>query len=80
MPERLSTAEKCGFDATIDASSENVQERINEITGGKGCLVTVEATGSPAVAPTAMKVTAELGKVILLGSPRGTAVIDLYFV
>lgn len=63
IPERTKVARNCGFDAvstSIDSASRP----------GKYDVV-IEATGAPDVIPTALGLTAPLGKVILLGSTRG---------
>ena len=79
VPERLEIAAKCGVDIQINPARENLSEKIREHTNGAGCQLVVEATGNPEVAPQALKIAAQMGKVILLGSPRGSAQIDLYF-
>ncbi|MDA0747075.1 MAG: zinc-binding alcohol dehydrogenase [bacterium] len=79
VQERLAISSQCGIDTQINASTENVQERILELTNGTGCQVVVEATGNPEVAPQVVKAAARMGKAILLGSPRGNAEMSLYF-
>ena len=80
VPERLAIAERCGIDVVLRVTPEtDAVERIRELTGGLGCQVVVEATGNPAVATSAIRSAAQMGEVILLGSPRGTAEVDLYF-
>ncbi len=39
--------------------TEDVSRCIDELTGGKGCQIVVEATGNPEVAPQALKVAAQ---------------------
>ena len=48
------------------------------LSADEGAIV-VEATGNPEVASQALQVASQMGQVILLGSPRGSAEIDLYF-
>ena len=79
VPERLEISRACGIDIQINAAEEDAVQFIMDLTGGKGAPVVVEATGNPQVASSAMHSAAQMGKVILLGSPRGTAEVNLYF-
>jgi len=75
---RLEVAARHGATHTVNPQRAPAAERVAAITAGHGADVVIEATGSPAVAVDALKVAAELGRVVLLGSPRGRAEIDLY--
>ena len=79
VPQRLTISEQCGIDIQIHAEQEDAVERIKALTRDKGAQIVVEATGNPQVAPPAIRSAAQMGQVILLGSPRGTAEVDLYF-
>ena len=79
IPQRLEISSQCGIDLQINPTEVNVIESIDQITSGKGCQIVVEATGNPEVASQALQVASQMGQVILLGSPRGSAEIDLYF-
>ena len=79
VPERLAISARCGIDLQINPEQEDLKERIDALTNGAGCQIVVEATGNPQVAPGAIRSAAQMGQVVLLGSPRGTAEIDLYF-
>ena len=79
VSERLAISKACGIAAGVNPETENVADRVNALTNGAGCQIVVEATGNPEVAPQAIRVAAQMGRVILLGSPRGSAEIDLYF-
>ncbi len=79
VTERLDIACACDVDIQINTAEEDAVQCIMEITGGKGAQVVVEATGNPQVASSAMRSAAQMGKVILLGSPRSTAEVNLYF-
>ena len=79
IPERLAIAAACGLDDGVNPLVDNLMERIDNVTGGAGCQIVVEATGNPQVAPQAIRAAAQMGQVVLLGSPRGSAEIDLYF-
>ncbi len=77
--ERLSIAKATNVTSTI-LSGEfiDVSAAIKELTGGGEPDIVVEATGSPALVNTALEAVRSHGQVILLGSPRGTAEIDIY--
>ena len=67
---RLNTLKACGIEHVIDPSKENVEERIKEITGGKGIDTFIEATGVPKAAEQYIKFVKVGGEMILLGSFR----------
>ncbi len=79
VQERLAISKACGIDACVNPAAEDLADRVHAMTNGEGCQVVVEATGNPDAAPEAIRVAAQMGQVILLGSPRGSAEIDLYF-
>ena len=79
ISSRLAISAQCGIDTQINSAQTEVTDRIKHLTGDTGCQIVVEATGAPQVVPQALKAAAQLGEVILLGSPRGNAEIDLYF-
>ena len=79
ISNRLAISAQCGIDTQINSAQTEVTDRIKHLTGDTGCEIVVEATGAPQVALQALKAAAQLGEVILLGSPRGNAEIDLYF-
>ena len=45
--EKLALAREAGASYTVNTMTENVHERIQEITGGRGADVVIEAVGSP---------------------------------
>ena len=75
---RLKTARHHGAAHTINPGEEDTLTGIMRLTDGRGVQVAIEATGSPAVIDTALKSAADLGRVVLLGSPRGRLEIDPY--
>lgn len=79
VPGRLAISARSGIDVQVNPEREDVRKRIDDLTEGKGCQIVVEATGDPQVAPQAIRMAAQMGKVVLLGSPRGDAEIPLYF-
>ena len=75
---RLDVARRHGATHTVDPSEEDVQAAIRAATGGQGVDVSIEATGNPAVIVDALKAAGIMGRVVLLGSPRGKVEIDPY--
>ena len=75
---RLEVAKRYGATHLVNPSRQNTAEEIAAATGGQGVDVAIEATGKPAVINDALKAAATLGRVVLLGSPRGRVEIDPY--
>ena len=74
--KRLEIVRRCGAEGTIVGDGDVVKE-LRDVTGGAGCSTVIEATGVPAVAPTAARCVANQGELVLLGSPRGAFQTDL---
>ena len=62
----------------LNPDESDVEETVYDATGGQMAEVVIEATGNPGVVPQALDLAGEGGRVVLLGSPRGAAEIDLY--
>ncbi len=62
IKEKLEFAKKLGADLTINASEENVEEKIMDVTKGKGVEVVIEASGSQNALMSALKVCAYRGR------------------
>jgi 2-desacetyl-2-hydroxyethyl bacteriochlorophyllide A dehydrogenase len=75
---RLDVARRHGATHVVNPSREDVAAALGNATAGNGVDVAIEATGNPAVINDALRAAAELGRVILLGSPRGRVEIDPY--
>jgi len=71
-------ASQCGANVTIGATGADTVSEVLAATDGLGADVSIEATGSPKVIPTALKCARDFGRVVLLGSPRGNVEIDPY--
>lgn len=67
---RLDVAQKIGADFTLKVD-ESLTSRVNELSGG-GAHVVIEATGNPEAIPLSFQLARRMGRVILLGSTRGT--------
>lgn len=78
VKNRLIKARQCGIEYLINPEEESLCTTIKEITNGKGVQIVIEATGIPSILNTAFTVVNRRGQIILLGSPRGKAEIDIY--
>ena len=68
---RLTLATRVGADHTLNPEANDLDERLDRITGGRGVAVVIEATGHPPVVNTAFQLAARHGRVVLLASTRG---------
>jgi 2-desacetyl-2-hydroxyethyl bacteriochlorophyllide A dehydrogenase len=62
----------------LDAANQDVPSEISRLTAGRGPDLVVEATGSAAVVSLCLELVARGGRVVLLGSTRGRADLDVY--
>jgi threonine dehydrogenase-like Zn-dependent dehydrogenase len=76
---RLEIARNHGATHTFNPGRENLTDAVAAATVGHGVDVAIEATGQPKVINDALRVAADLGRVILLGSPRSHTEIDVYY-
>lgn len=65
--EKLDLARKIGAAYTINSKTENVHERVLELTAGQGADVVIEAVGSPATYLMAVDEVAFTGRVVCIG-------------
>ncbi|MEM2104755.1 MAG: alcohol dehydrogenase catalytic domain-containing protein [Candidatus Bathyarchaeia archaeon] len=65
--EKLRLCRKFGADFTVDASKENLEEKISSITGGVGVDCAIEAAGSEKALINAYEITRLDGTVLLVG-------------
>jgi 2-desacetyl-2-hydroxyethyl bacteriochlorophyllide A dehydrogenase len=77
VEQRRKLAEACGLAYTVGGSPAEAQEAIADITGGKLADITVDAVGDSRVVMQALKATASLGQLVILGSPRVAVQGDL---
>ena len=76
-PERLRIAKSLGFELTIDASQQNVVERMRELTEGRGADAVILAVGGNGLIRTAMDAARPGGRVLLFAQTQhGEAVVD----
>ena len=65
--EKLELAKKVGASYVINSKTENVHERMQEITEGLGADVVIEAVGSPATYVMAVNEVGFTGRVVCIG-------------
>ena len=74
---RLERAKARGMDVCINAGGQDLVAAVRDACPEDGANVVIEATGKPAVMPTALRLACTAGRVVVLGSPRGTVDMDL---
>ena len=68
-PRKLDAARRFGATHTVDARSEDVVERVRELTGGFGADVVVEAVGRPETYRQAFYARDHAGTLVQVGVP-----------
>ena len=76
-PRKLELALSFGATAVVNASQEDVVERIRSLTGGNGADVCIEAVGNPKVFEQAFYARDLAGTVVQVGVPTPDMVIEL---
>lgn len=66
--QRLTTARSLGADHTINATNEDVRERVLALTDGRGADVALEVVGATPTVQTAIECTRKGGAVTLVGN------------
>jgi len=69
VDERLALARELGATETINATTENVAERLAAITGDRGVTKSFDTTGNPQVARGALDAASVRGTVLVCGAP-----------
>jgi D-xylulose reductase len=77
--EKLNLAASVNNIIPINTARENLQDFITRETGGRGCDVVFEASGSPKVYPGFFRCAAKGARVVLVGIMNGTVPIDVPF-
>ena len=78
---KLTLAQELGAHYTINSSTENVHEKLAEITGGHGPDVVVEAVGAPVTYQMAVNEVAFTGRVVCIGYAKQEVAFETkYFV
>jgi S-(hydroxymethyl)mycothiol dehydrogenase len=76
-PRKLDAARRFGATHTIDARSEDVVERVRELTGGFGADLVVEAVGRPETYTQAFYARDHAGTLVQVGVPDPDMRLDL---
>jgi D-xylulose reductase len=77
--EKLDIAGSYANIVPVNTTKTNLEEFIMKETGGAGCGVIFEASGSPKVYPDFFRCARKGGKVVLVGMMNGTVPIDVAF-
>ena len=75
---RLEMARDHGATHTLIGGRDELEAGIREITRGHMADVAFEITGNQAVIPSVVRLVRRLGRVVLLGSPRGKTELDFH--
>jgi 2-desacetyl-2-hydroxyethyl bacteriochlorophyllide A dehydrogenase len=67
---RIRQAQACGVRNVINSSEADLEQTVNDWSGGRGADVTVESVGNSRLILQSIGLTRRLGEVILLGTPR----------
>ncbi|MEM3547149.1 MAG: zinc-binding alcohol dehydrogenase [Candidatus Bathyarchaeia archaeon] len=78
ITSRLKLSAKLGADYTVNPAEVDAVEEVMRLTDGRGADVVIEATGNPDAIPTALNMAGRLGRVVILGSPRGLSTVNFY--
>ncbi|MCF8179345.1 MAG: NADPH:quinone oxidoreductase family protein [Sulfuritalea sp.] len=68
--DKLELCKKVGADETVNYSTENLKDRINELTAGKGADVVYDPVGGPYTEP-AVRALAWRGRLLIIGFAAG---------
>ncbi|GLX66968.1 zinc-dependent alcohol dehydrogenase [Paenibacillus glycanilyticus] len=79
VPRRLEIARASGIPHTLVSDNLGLtMEKLKEVRGYTGAELVIEATGIPDMVNSALELVKPMGRVVLLGSPRGSATIKTY--
>jgi L-iditol 2-dehydrogenase len=69
LPQKLELARGLGFSQVFDSRQTEAIAATNELTGGRGVHIAIEAAGVPPTMTAALQVARRAGRVVLLGNP-----------
>jgi len=75
-PFRVERAGQCGIEQRVNPGDASLEEAVMDWSQGQGAQITVESVGATELILQAMGLTRRLGEVILLGTPRKSALVD----
>lgn len=78
IDKKLETAKRLGADEVINSRSQDVVERVMELTGGMGADIVFEASGTSACTAMAPKLTMRGGVITLIGCTHGETPFEFY--
>src|SRR5207237_2542255 len=64
---RLEIARQCGVTHTVNTRTEDLQQRVRDLTNGRGADVVVEATAAAPCVEMALEAVRDHGQVLILG-------------
>lgn len=70
VAERLEMAKELGVLHTVNLKEEDLQQRIAEITAGRGCECVMEASGANAAIRSALDIVSHAGRIAFTGWPK----------
>ena len=77
VASRRALAERCGIRPTLAGTAAEVQAQVSALTGGALADIVVDATGLTRVVCQALQATANVGQLVLLGTPRAPLAGDV---
>lgn len=79
--QKLALAKRCGAAESVNSMTENLEERVLELTGGHGPAVVIEAVGLPQTFKAAVDLVAFAGRVVYIGYAKAPVEYETkYFV
>lgn len=76
VDSRLELAESLGATHTINSATENLQDRINQITNGRGVNYSIDTTGVKSVMKSAVQILALKGETVPLAITENTLELE----
>lgn len=78
VESKRALAAKMGCTYTFDSGDENLEQKLRQINFGKLPQVVVESTGFPEPIGQALQLAEKYGRVVILGSTRGSTAVNFY--
>ena len=78
VESKRALATRMGCTYTFDARDEELERKLREINFGKLPQVVVESTGFPGPIEQALQLAERYGRVVILGSTRGSTAVNFY--
>lgn len=78
IDSRLKLSAKLGADYTVNSTEVDAVEEVMRLTDNRGADIVIEATGNQNAIPDALNMASRLGRIVILGSPRGLSTVNFY--